>query len=103
MKSEIQDPSIQGIEDGRLTSLYFKKLNIADLSCAVFSVMGVVLSILAVIIGTHSNLLKYDIDFISDGGFSTTVLSINETESAKVKTVLLWFVVASTFILCIHF
>lgn len=49
MKSEIEDPSVQGIEDGRLSSLYFKKLNIADLSCAVFAVMGMVLSILAVI------------------------------------------------------
>ena len=48
MRSEIEDPSIQGLEDGRLTSLYFKKLNIADLSCAVFSIIGMVLSILAV-------------------------------------------------------
>lgn len=47
-RSVIEDPSIQGIEDGRLSSLYFKKLNVADLSCAVFSVIGMVLSILAV-------------------------------------------------------
>ena len=45
---EIEDPSVQGIEDGRLSSLYFKKLNVLDLSCAVFSLIGMVLSILAV-------------------------------------------------------
>jgi len=48
MRSELEDPSLQGLEDGRLTSLYFKKLNIADISCAIFSVIGMVLSILAV-------------------------------------------------------
>ena len=48
MRSELEDQSLQGLEDGRLTSLYFKKLNIADISCAIFSVIGMVLSILAV-------------------------------------------------------
>lgn len=85
MKNEIEDPSTQGIEDGRLTRLYFKKVNLSDLSCAVFSLIGVVLSILC-----------YDVNFVTEGGYTEYIISINETQSKLIKNLLLWLVLLTT-------